>query len=147
MSQMILWETDYLLSCFLLGIFLAMLYDVLIIARIVLPRKLFIIGIEDAIYWLVVAVAVFVLLYKGNDGIIRWYAIAAVAAAMFLFNLCVSRFVVPFIGGLLRTPIDFIGKVLKRAGKKFKIMLSKVKRRWFHGRKNTKKKAEKKEKE
>ena len=123
-----------------------MLYDVLRIGRIVLPRNLFIIGIEDTIYWLGVAVAVFILLYKGNDGIIRWYAIAAVAAAMFLFNLCVSRFLVPFIGGLLRAPIDFIGKVLKRVGKKVKIMLNKVKRRWFHGRKNTKKKTEEKKK-
>lgn len=144
---MILWETEYLLSCFLLGILLTMLYDVLRITRIVLPRKLFMIGIEDAIYWLVAAVAVFILLYKGNDGIIRWYAIAAVATAMFLFNLCVSRFLVPFIGGLLRAPIDFIGRVLKRAGKRVKIMLSKIKRRWFHGRKSAKKKAEKKEKE
>lgn len=144
---MILWEADYLFTCFLLGLLLMVLYDILRIARIVLPHGRIVVGIEDAVYWLFVGFAVFVRLYRGNDGIIRWYAIAAVAAAMMLFNSCISRFAVPFIGKLLRFPIDFTAKVLKRIWKKVKIVLRKIKRRWFHGRKKAAETAKAEEKE
>lgn len=142
---MILWEADYLFACFLLGLLLILVYDILRIARIVLPHARIAVGIEDVVYWLFVGIAVFVRLYRGNDGIIRWYAVAAVAAAMGIYNGCISRFAVPFVGKLLRIPIDFTAKVLKRIWKKVKIVLRKIKRRWFHGRKKAAK-AEKKEK-
>lgn len=148
MSRLILWETDYLISCFLLGIFLAVLYDIVRIIRIVLPHPMFAVGAEDTVYWLFTAAAVFLRLYHGNDGIIRWYAIAAAAASMLLYNRLVSRFFVPVIGRLLRAPIDFLGRVLKRTGKRVKIKLNKIKlrksrkagKRRFHGRKKTEKK-------
>ncbi len=141
MSRLIVWEADYLFSCFLLGIFLMLVYDLLRIIRIVLPHRSILTGMEDIIYWLAVSGAVFVMLYRGNDGIIRWYAVAAIIMAMVLFNLCISRFLVPVIGRLLRVPIDFLGKVLKSIGKKVKIIFKSIKKRrkkrnrWFHGRK------------
>lgn len=135
-----LWETNYLLSCFLMGILLMAVYDVLRIIRIVLPHSLFITGVEDIIYWLMASVAVFVTLYRGDDGVIRWYAIASIITAMLLFHSLISRFLVPLIGRLLRAPIDFIGKVLKNIWKKVKIIYKTGKRRWFHGKKAEKKK-------
>ena len=115
-------------------------YDVLRIIRIVLPHSLFLTGIEDIIYWLMASVAVFVTLYRGNDGVIRWYAIASIITAMLLFHSLISRFLVPLIGRLLRAPVDFIGKVLKNIWKRVKIICKTGKRRWFHGKKTEKKK-------
>lgn len=140
MSRMIIWEGDYLFSCFLLGMILMLAYDILRIIRIVLPHRSFFTGLEDMIYWLAVSGAVFVTLYRGNDGIIRWYAVAAIILAMLLFNLCISRFLVPVIGRLLRVPVDFLGKVLQSIYKKVKIVCRSIKKRkkrhrWFHGRK------------
>ncbi len=142
MSQMILWETNYLLSCFLMGILLMAVYDVLRIIRIVLPHPLLLTGAEDIIYWLMVSIAVFITLYRGNDGVIRWYAIASIIIAMLLFRSLISRFLVPFIGHLLRAPVDFVGKVLKNIWKKVRIICKTGKRRWFHGKKKAEKEKE-----
>ena len=139
MSRLILWEADYLLSCFVMGIILILAYDLLRIIRIVLPHHNMLIGLEDAFYWLLVAGAVFLMLYRGNDGIIRWYAVAASAAGMILVNSTVSRLLVPVLGKVLRVPIEFVGKVLKRIQKKVTINVRKVKKRWFHVRKKVEK--------
>lgn len=143
MSRMVIWETGYLGACFMLGLCLMLLYDILRVTRIVLPHRGFFVGVEDMLYWLAVSAASFHMLYRGNDGIIRWYAVAAIALGMVLFNICISRYTVPFIGKILRLPIDFIGKVLKRWMKTVTIRFKKVRTRWFHGRE----KVEKKEKQ
>lgn len=139
MSRLILWEAEYLQSCFLTGIILILVYDILRIIRIVLPHRTFLTGLEDMLYWMAASVAVFVMLYRGNDGIIRWYAVAAAAASMLLFNFSVSRFLVPVIGRGLRMPLEFLGKLLKRIQKKVTIDVKKVGKRWFHVRKEVEK--------
>lgn len=143
MSQMVIWEAGYLGACFILGMSLMLLYDILRVARIMLPHHGFLLGVEDVLYWLMVSASAFFMLYRQNDGIIRWYAVAAIALGMMLFNICISRYVVPFIGKILRWPVDFIGKVLKRLIKTVTIRVKKVRTRWFHGRK----KVEEKEKQ
>ena len=143
MSRLVIWEAGYLSACFLLGILLMLLYDIVRIGRVVVPHHYAVTGVEDLLYWLTVSVSAFLMLYKGNDGIIRWYAVAAIAAGMMLFNACISRFLVPFIGNMLRLPVEIIGKVLKRFYKTVTIKVKKVKTRWFHGR--TKMEKEKKE--
>lgn len=143
MSRLVIWEAGYLGACFLLGVLLMLLYDILRIGRIVVPHHYAVTGVEDLLYWLTVAVSAFLMLYKGNDGIIRWYAIAAIIVGMLLFNTGISRFLVPFIGNMLRLPMEIVGKVLKRFYKTVTINMKKVKTRWFHG----KSRMEKEEKE
>lgn len=140
MSSLILWELQYLLSCFVMGIILILLYDMVRIVRIVLPHTVVLTGIEDLLYWLTVGAAVFLMLYRGNDGIIRWYAVAAEISGMILYNCSLSRLLVPILGRLLRLPIEFVEKVLKRIGKRVTINLKKIRKRWFHGRKKTEEK-------
>lgn len=142
MSRMIVWEAQYLGSCFLLGIFLILFYDLLRLLRIVLPHGALLTAVGDLLYWLGASAAIFLMLYKGDDGVIRWYAVAAIALAMLLFNFCVSRHVVPFVGGLLRAPIDFVIRLLKRLEKRVKIEGRKFRKRWFHGRKKEEKEKE-----
>lgn len=134
MSMLVIWEMGYLAACFLLGAALMFLYDVLRIGRIVIPHHGIVTGAEDLFYWLVVAVSTFLKLYEGNDGIIRWYAVTAIAVGMFLFNCCISRFLVPFAGKILGFPLKIMEKVLKSVYKKVRIKRKNGKARWFHGR-------------
>lgn len=134
MSSLVIWEMGYLAACFLLGAVLMLLYDALRIGRLVVPHHRIVTGAEDLLYWLVVAVSTFLKLYEGNDGIIRWYAVAAIAIGMLLFYCCISRFLVPFAGKVLRFPLEIIRKVLKSFYKKVTIKIKKVKAGWFHGR-------------
>ena len=67
-------ELAILCSFFLVGIFLAASYDVLRILRGLIPHGKLLINLEDLIYWIYVAVVVFVQLYEKNDGVypLRW---------------------------------------------------------------------------
>lgn len=143
MSHMVIWETGYLGACFMLGLSLMLLYDILRVVRILLPHCGFFVGVEDILYWLAVSAASFLMLYKGNDGIVRWYAVAAIALGMMLFNIGISRFAVPFIGKILRLPLDFIGKILKRWMKTVTIGFKKVRTGWFYERKKVEEKEKK----
>lgn len=151
-----IWEADYLVRCFLFGIGLMAAYDVLRIVRIVVPHNSVFMGIEDMLYWLAASVGMFYVLYIGDDGTIRWFAIGAAVLGMVLWNGIVSRFAVPVIGRVLHLPIDFAGKLLKAVKKKVKIeskvnkikaclkriAVRKAKRRCLHGRKAEKEKEE-----
>lgn len=133
-------------------------YDVLRILRKVIPHNEIVMGMEDVIYWASASIGMFYVLYTGNDGIIRLFAIGTMVLTMLFYNAVISRFTVPILGKLLRLPIDFTVKLLKIIGKKVKIK-SKVRRlvrgitgrfkraykkRWLHG-KNKRAKKEKKE--
>ena len=56
-----IYEELALLCCFfLVGVFLAACYDVLRILRGIIPHGTFLINLEDLVYWIYVAVVVFV---------------------------------------------------------------------------------------
>lgn len=157
MSEMIIWEADYILYCFIWGIILMLSYDAIRIFRIVVPHHIAVIAVEDVIYWIFAGIGMFLVLYQGNDGAIRWYAIGAAVLGMVLINSLVSRFMVPFIGKILLWPLHMAKKVLKIIVgfllKPLKYIMKKIKihykhhkekekkkrKRWFHGKKKKEK--------
>ena len=83
---------------FLSGVFLGMCmifaYDLLRIWRRVIRHGTVWIGIEDMFFWCGCAVALFGMLYRQNDGLVRGFVIAAVVSGMLLYHFGVSRYVV-----------------------------------------------------
>lgn len=69
-------------------------YDLLRIWRRVIRHGTVWIGIEDMFFWCWCAVAVFGMLYRQNDGLLRGFVIAAVLSGMFLYHFTISRYVV-----------------------------------------------------
>ena len=61
------------------GIMLRLVYRSISIFRQLVEHSLFIIGIEDIIFWLGAALYVFVQIYHTSDGSIRWYFVLGVA--------------------------------------------------------------------
>ena len=57
------------------GIMLRLAYQSMNVFRQLVEHSLFIIGIEDIIFWLGAALYVFVQIYHTSDGAIRWYFI------------------------------------------------------------------------
>lgn len=91
MSMTILYELQLLFTSLTVGICLMVVYDGLRVFRILIPHGNFWTGIEDTIYWAGSSITTFLLLFRQNDGILRWYAIAGVLAGMLVYNLTVSR--------------------------------------------------------
>lgn len=69
-------------------------YDLLRIWRRVIRHGTVWIGIEDMFFWCGCAVAVFGMLYRQNDGLLRGFVIIAVLSGMLLYHFGVSRYVV-----------------------------------------------------
>lgn len=85
-----------LLCCFfLVGVALAASYDVLRIFRGLVPHGAFLINLEDFLYWLYVAAAVFLTLYEKNDGRLRGYLFGALIFGMAVYTVSFGRICVP----------------------------------------------------
>ncbi len=120
MSEIIIWELYYIRNCFLWGIFLALIYDLIRIIRIMFPHGVIVMAVEDFLYWLTAAMGMFAILYKEDDGKVRWFAIAAALTAMLLVNRFVSRYTVPKIGNFLAKPLRFLTKTVRKLVDKLK---------------------------
>lgn len=133
-SAGILKETDVFLAAFAMGVLLLCAYDVLRVARRIVPHKMWLVGAEDLIFWIGSGVALFAMLYRENSGYIRGFVIGGVLAGMLLYNLILSAWVVAGsvfllekILFVLSRPLAWTARLLKRpvgfAGKKIKKLL------------------------
>ncbi len=97
MSQSIIDEVTFLLHSFLMGILITFVYDGFIIMRRLIRHNLFLISVEDLIFWLACAIGVFYMLYEENNGILRWFAVFGAALGMAAYKKSVSPFLVKII--------------------------------------------------
>ena len=108
-------ELALLCSFFLVGVFLAASYDVLRILRGIIPHSVFFINLEDLIYWMYVAVIVFVELYDKNDGRLRAYVFGSILTGMVIYAGSFGRICVPHIIRLLRRVLGILFGPVRRA--------------------------------
>ena len=107
-------ELAILCSFFLVGIFLAASYDVLRILRGLIPHGTLLINLEDLIYWIYVAVVIFVQLYDKNDGQLRGYVFGGLVAGMVIYAASFGRICVPPVIRWLQRVRDILLKPVKR---------------------------------
>ena len=89
------------LKLFLTGIFLGLLYDCLRIWRSVMTNSRFWIDLQDLIYWSGAGLFAFYVIYVENNGQIRVYALAGMAAGALFYYATISRWIVRLFGFLL----------------------------------------------
>lgn len=110
-----IYEELALVCCFfLLGIFLAASYDVLRIFRGLIPHGKLLVNIEDLLYWIYVAVVIFVMLYEKNDGQLRGYVFGGLLVGMAVYECTFSRICIPPIISFLRRVFGFLLKPVRR---------------------------------
>ena len=90
------------------GALIGAVYDCLRICRKMIPHKLFLIQIEDALYWLATAFFVFFMLLGQNHGEIRFFVIVGVFLGMLLYFLTVS----PIINKISDKIFFFLHKII-----------------------------------
>lgn len=95
MSQDIIDEVYFLASSVCMGIIITFVYDFILIGRRVVRHSHFFLSLEDFIFWAVCAIAVFYMLYKENNGILRWFAVFGAAVGMLLYKKTIGRFFCP----------------------------------------------------
>lgn len=120
-SGTILKEAEILWKAFATGVILMLVYDLLRIARKLIPHGVFLISLEDVLFWMSSAVVIFTMLFRENDGYLRAFSIGGVILGMVLYALSLSRYVVrgavfvlEKILYLLLRPFVFLHHLLRR---------------------------------
>ncbi len=108
-------------ECFLLGVILMFIYDILKIVRIIVKHPGWLIAIQDIIYWIISGGLMFLLLYKEDAGSIRWFAVCMVLLGMVVYYLVISRFLIPLVEKGVKRYSKKVQGLLQKAYKKDKI--------------------------
>ena len=114
-------EGSLLLISFLFGIALMLLYDVFRIFRQIVKHGTFFLAVEDVLYWLLCAVGVFAMLYRENEGLLRWFVVGGVALGMLFENSLISPWVIRLFVKVIRAFLKVFGKfcgVFRKPAKK-----------------------------
>lgn len=112
MSQDIIKEIAFLLNFVLLGVLITFVYDWFLILRRLIRHNIFWISVEDLIFWIGCAVSVFGMLYRLNNGIVRWFAVAGAAVGMLLYKKTISHFLIKIATKILSRVISIAGKII-----------------------------------
>ena len=91
MSKNIIREWNFWLASILTGACMAFLYDILRLLRRLVRHGRIAVDLEDIAYWSVCFGASFVLLYYGNNGVIRFAAVVGAAAGMAVYAATAGR--------------------------------------------------------
>lgn len=109
----------------LLGAALMLFYDVLRIFRRLIPRGIVLVSVEDVFYWLIFGLAVFLLLYRENDGTLRGFIVGGTALGLILYYALLGRWMMPRISHVISAMKKRLKKIygnvkmkLDRAGRK-----------------------------
>ncbi len=94
MSQGIVQEITFFLHSILMGLVITFAYDWILILRKLFRHGKFLMSMEDFIYWFVCGISVFYMLYRENNGVLRWFAVMGAALGMLFYKLTIkNRFV------------------------------------------------------
>ncbi|NLP14027.1 MAG: spore cortex biosynthesis protein YabQ [Clostridium sp.] len=90
------------LSCVLGGMIIAFVYDIFRVRRKAIKSGNLIVYFEDFIYWIIVALVLFAVVYRSNEGEIRGYLILGVIIGIILYAFLLSRIVMKVFLFLIR---------------------------------------------
>ncbi len=113
---------------FLWGVWLAFIYDGILIFRNLFTHKNIFIYLEDFVYWILCAIFVFESLYEIGNGHIRWYIALFVGIGMLSYKLLISKWIVKGISFVLGKILWFFKKVLSYLFGPFVYMAGKIRR-------------------
>lgn len=96
-----------------MGIMITFLYDFILIARQVIRHSAAGISMEDLLFWIFCAGAVFYLLYEENNGILRWFAVAGAAVGMMVYKKLVGMHLVLFVSRIIKCQCQLAGRIAR----------------------------------
>lgn len=113
MSQNIINEVVFLLHSFLLGIAITFIYDGFLILRRLIRHSLFLISVEDMIFWVACAIGVFYMLYEENNGILRWFAVFGATLGMIAYKKSISPLLVNILSAIIKRVFHVLFRVIR----------------------------------
>ena len=108
------------------GMVLYLIYDLLVALRKAIPHPAFLIACEDLFYWIFAGFAVFVKIYRTNQGVLRSFLFLGMLLGAWLCHKTIRSVYERIWVFLFRIPVFFVKKAIKRLlffSKRVKIFL------------------------
>lgn len=128
MSQDIVQEVVFFLHSILMGLVITFAYDWILVFRKLFTHGRFLISLEDLLYWFVCGIGVFYMLYKENNGVLRWFAVMGAALGMLFYKVTVKERFVYIMSTLIHKIMWFITRIIQVVLKPLKCLFSAVRR-------------------
>lgn len=119
MNESISMELYVFCEAIRMGLILAVVYDMLRIFRRVITRGTILVALEDIVFWIIAAFAVFNMIYENNSGNLRGYILVGLVIGIVLYELSLSKYFVSNVSQCIRL-------VLHKVIKGIKIIVSKI---------------------
>ncbi len=82
------------LSSVAAGLIVGFVFDIFRILRKVIKTSNVITYIEDILFWILVAIIIFILVFVTNNGELRWYEFLGVALGVIFYHLLFSMYII-----------------------------------------------------
>jgi spore cortex biosynthesis protein YabQ len=127
MSQDIVQEVTFFLHSILVGLVITFLYDWILILRKLVKHGIGLVSLEDFIFWFVCGIGVFYMLYRENNGTLRWFAVAGAALGMLLYKAVIKDRFIYIMSTCIHKIMWFIFRLIQIVLKPLKCVFSAVK--------------------
>lgn len=128
MSQGIVQEITFFLHSVLMGLVITFAYDWVLIFRKLFRHGKFLMSLEDFIYWFVCGISVFYMLYRENNGVLRWFAVMGAALGMLFYKLTIKSIFINIMSTYIHKIMWFIFRVIQVVLKPLKCLFFAVRR-------------------
>lgn len=128
MSQDIVQEVVFFLHSILMGLVITFAYDWILIFRELVAHGRFLMSIEDFIYWFMCGISVFYVLYKENNGVLRWFAVMGAALGMLFYKGMIKNRFVNIMSTCIYKIMWFIFRVIQVVLKPVKCLFFGIRR-------------------
>lgn len=127
MSREIVQELTFFTHSILMGVVITFVYDWIRVLRRLFKHGTALMSAEDLLFWFACGIGVFYMLYRENNGTLRWFAVLGAAIGMFFYKLIVRDGFVNIMSTCLHKIMWFVFRVLQ-------IVLKPVKRLIYAGK-------------
>ena len=124
MSQDIVQEVIFFLHSILMGLVITFAYDWILILRELFAHGRFLMSVEDFIYWFMCGISVFYVLYRENNGVLRWFAVLGAALGMHSYKLTIKNRFINIMSTCIHKIMWFIFRVIQVVLKPLKCLFS-----------------------
>ena len=126
MSQEIIQEVTFFVHSVIMGVAITFVYDWLLILRRLIKHDIIGISVEDLIFWFACGIGVFYMLYRENNGILRWFAILGAIIGMWIYKIAISKRFVNLMSTFIYKILRFISHIIQIVLKPIKWLVSKL---------------------
>ena len=126
MSQDIVQEAVFFLHSVFMGVIITFVYDWFLIIRKLIKHGALWISLEDLVFWLACGLGVFNMLYRENNGILRWFTVIGAMLGMVCYKWLVSKMFIQIMSTCIYKIMRILFRILQIIVKPIKILLNRL---------------------